>query len=294
MTSRLRREWRFRDGVILMTLVALAVVATRDIWALIFEIAWRDEENSYILLAPLIAAWLFWIRRDRLRFGSPHWTPTGPIVIGLGWAMIAVGYAKGFDIGEHLGALLVVFGAGLTVFGWKFVRSFLPAFVGLLFLLPTPGTIRSFIAIPLEAHSASITHSILETFGVPIFLEGNLLSINGHDVAVAEACNGMRMVSALALVTYAFVFSVPMRQSVRIGFLVFSPLVALFVNIIRLVPTVLFYGYTKQSTAELFHDVSGWAMLGVALVILWGFRMLLRWLEIPIVPYSSGQPEYAR
>lgn len=293
MTARLRREWRFRDGAILVALIGLALLASKDTWSLILEIAWRDEDNSYILLAPIIAFWLFWIRRERLRFCAPHWTITGPMVTGFGTTLAFYGFHQGVEIAEHLGALLIVFGAGLTVFGWRFVRAFLPAFVALLFLLPTPGRIREEIAIPLQEISASVTNSILETFGIPILQQGSFLSINGYDVGVAEACNGMRMVSALFLVTYAFVFSVPMRQSVRIGFLIFSPLIALVVNIIRLAPTVLLYGYADESTAEMFHDISGWAMLGVALGILWGFQALLRWLEIPIAPYSAGNPERA-
>ncbi len=293
MIARLRREWRFRDGAILVALTTLAFVASKETWAMIFATAWRDEENSYILLAPVIAIWLFWIRRERLRFCTPQATITGPAVIIVGWIMATIGVNHGYEIGEHLGALLIALGAAVTVVGWRFVRAFLPAFIALIFLLPTPGTIRGPVAIQLQETSATITTSILETFGIPIMQQGNILVVNGYDVAVAEACNGMRMISALALITYAFVFSVPMRQSVRAGFLICSPLIALVVNIIRLAPTVLLYGYSDKGTADAFHNLSGWAMLGIALLILWAFQSLLRWLEIPIRPYSAGIPERA-
>jgi len=293
MNARLRREWGFRDGILLVALLGLAVVATREAWEEIFLLGWRDEENSYVLLAPLVAAWLFWIRRDRLRFCAPQPTLAGPALVALGAFFGWLGPEYGIDAVWHVGALFVVCGAGLTVLGWRFVRTFLPAVIALLFVLPTPGVIRQAIALPLQNVSANITQSILETFGVPVFLSGNLLTVNDHAVAVAEACNGMRMVSSLALVTYAFVFSVPMRQWVRAAFLIFSPFIALVVNIIRLTPTVLLYGYSSQSVADRFHDFSGWAMLIVALFMLWVFQVLLKWLEIPIVPYSAGQPRYA-
>lgn len=279
--------------MILAVLVALSIVATWDTWQVIFQIGMRDEENSYVLLAPVIVVWLFLIRRERLRFCAPHWSLTGPCIVGLGWLSMWFGRNHGIEIAEQGGALLVVFGSGVTILGWKFVRAFLPAFIALLFLLPTPGRIRFAIAAPLETISAALTHSFLVTFGVPVFQNGNVLSINGHDVAVAEACNGMRMVVALALVTYAFVFSVPMRQWIRVVFLIMSPVIALVVNFIRLTPTVLMYGYSSKSSADAFHDISGWVMLGVALLILWGLQSLLKWLEIPIVPYSAGRPEYS-
>jgi exosortase len=294
MTARLRKEWQFRDGALVVALVGLSCIATREVWQNILMIGLQDEENSYVLLAPIVAAWLFWVRRERLRFCAPQWTISGSVVVILGAALSWFGREQGHDLFWHFGALSVVFGSAVTILGWRFIRSFLPVFVSLIFLLPTPGMIRLQVAGPLQEVSATITHSILETFGVPVILEGNLLKINDYEVAVAEACNGMRMVAALALVTYAFVFSVPMRQSIRLAFLVFSPLIALVVNIIRLAPTVLIYGYGSPEAGDWFHDISGWAMLAVALAILWAMQLLLRWLEIPIVPYSTGKPEYAR
>ena len=63
-----------------------------------------------------------------------------------------------------------------------------------------------------------------------------------------------------------------------------GPLIALIVNVIRLIPTVLMYGYSTEDRAQLFHDISGWAMLVLAIGMLWSFLGLLRWLEVPINP----------
>ena len=151
---------------------------------------------------------------------------------------------------------------------------------------PAPFTLRLAIADPLQEISAKIAHFGMELFGVAVAREGNVLLVNGFEVAVAEACNGMRMVAALALVSFAFVFSVPMRNSVRIGILAISPLVAIVCNVIRLVPTALLYGYANHDVADTFHDLSGWLMLFVALGILWGVVSILRWVEIPVAPYE--------
>ncbi len=284
-----RRSWRFIDGVLLVGLTALAVAATWPIWTAIFTRAFNDEEQSHVFLAPLVAAWLFWIRRERLRFSRPTWSWAGPAIVGIGWALGQIGYARGYLIFEHLSALLALVGAAVTVLGIPFVIRFLPAFGALIFLMPVPAFIRQEIARPLQGVTAAITHFGLELFGVPVARTGNVLVINDHEVAVAEACNGMRMVAALAIVTYAFVFSVPMRQSVRILLLALSPVVAIVCNVLRLTPTVLFYGYADEDTAGLFHDLSGWAMLFVALGFLWATLSLLRWLEVPIAPYAIAE-----
>lgn len=284
-----RRSWRFIDGMLLLALPALAVAATWSTWVDIFTVGIRNEEQSHVLLAPVVAAWLLWVRRERLRFTRPQWNYVGPAMVAAGWGLALLGFSQGHLAFEQLGVILTVIGAAVTVLGMSFVLKFLPAFGALLFLMHVPGRIRQGIAIPLQQVTAQITSFVLELFSVPVSRTGNVLTINGYDVAVAEACNGMRMVAALAIVTYAFVFSVPMRQSVRIGLLVMSPIVAIVCNVIRLIPTVLFYGYADLGTAELFHDLSGWAMLFVALGILWGMLGTLRWLEAPIAPYAIAE-----
>lgn len=284
-----RRSWRFTDGMLLVVLVGLAIGATRSTWLDIFQMAQRNAEQSHVFLAPFVAGWLFWVRRERLRWTPPRWSLVGTAIVGVGWAMGIYGFSNGFLIVEQFGQLLIVIGAALTILGVNFAWRYLPVLGALLFLLPVPGRIRQEIAIPLQEVTAVITHFGMELFGAPVIRTGNVLVINGHEVAVAEACNGMRMVAALAIVTYAFVFSVPMRQGVRFFLLGVSPLVAIACNVIRLTPTVFLYGYADVNIADLFHDISGWLMLFIALGLLWVMLGVLRWLEIPIAPYAVAE-----
>lgn len=271
-------------------LVALAVFATRYVWQDILGIAASNPEQSHIFLTPVIAAWLVWVRRQRFHLCRPSRSLLGPIGIFGGAALATWGYAAGFDAFVHLGALSICCGALISVVGNDALRHFMPAFLVLVFMMPVPGRLRGRIAGPLQQWSAQATHWLLGLFDVPVDRSGNVLIINAQEVAVAEACNGMRMVSALGLVTFAFVFSVPMRNSVRLLILALSPLLALLVNIIRLVPTVLIYGYANdQGIADLFHDASGWASLFVALGLLWVVLAVLRWVEVPIAPYPVAE-----
>jgi exosortase len=283
-----RRSWKFSDGLWLVALPALAVVATWPIWHDIIYLATKDDEQSHILLTPLIVAWLIWVRRARFRLCKPAPSILGPAVIGLGWALTWFGFTNSVDIARHLGAILALIGSVLAVLGPGVFMKFLPAVVTLMFMLPAPGRIRQPIASHLQQYTAATTQWILDLFALPLTREGNLLVINGHQVAVAEACNGMRMVSALGLVTFAFVFSFPMRNSARFIILACSPIIALVVNVIRLIPTVLMYGYADSDLANFVHDISGWIMLFVGLGILWLILGLLRWLQVPITRYAMA------
>lgn len=266
----------------LVALVAAAVWAQWSSIAHIVAIGLRDEEQSHVLLVPVVIVWMVWLRKTRILLVPPRPSWLGPLVVAGGWTLGWWGFDGGRQAAEHFGALVVVLGAVLTLTGAAALRQFMPAVPLLLFAVPVPGFLRQQIAMPLQDMAAAVTYETLVLAGVEVVRQGNVLVINGTSVAVAEACNGMRMVFALGLVVYAFVFSVPLRTSARVFLLALSPVIALVCNVIRLVPTALFFGYSSEETAIAFHDIAGWVMLLVALAILWKIVRLLEWLEIPV------------
>lgn len=269
-------------------LAAFAMVATRDAWMDIWTIASADEESSHIFLVPVVAGWMAWLRRARLRHITPRPSPLGPVVILAGWASMLVGYNFAMQSLWHGGALVATLGAFISIAGHSVVLRLLPAFAVLAFMIPVPGFIRQAIALPLQTATAAATQTVFDVAGVPVDRMGNLLVVNGVEVAVAEACNGMRMVFALALVAYAFAFSMPLRTWVRVLILVASPAVAIICNVVRLAPTVWLYGYAERSTADVFHDLSGWLMLPVAFFLLLGIIRALSWALIPVNRFNMA------
>jgi exosortase len=287
MSGRVR--WRFSDGVLVTGLAVLAIAAAWPIWAEIFRVGLESEEQSHVLIAPVVVAWLAYLRRDRLLYVGPRWSLVGPLVVLSGLALTVFGQRQLWDIFEQFGVIVMLIGAVVTITGPWMAAMLYPSLGAMVFLMHVPGRLRQEIALPLQDYSAAITEFFLGVLQFPIARQGNQLIINGQEVGIAEACNGMRMVTALALVSYAFVFSVPMRNWVRVLILAASPIVALGVNVTRLVPTTLMYGYAEEGSADLFHDVSGWAALLVALAVLWVFLAVLRWLEVPIAPIKVAK-----
>lgn len=278
--------WRPWHAVALVVLTAAAIVATFPAWRDIAMIASHDEEASHIYLVPFAALWMVMVRRMRVRFCSPRGALIGPPIVALGWIAYMLGYNHGVQSALHAGAVLVLIGCVLSVLGYDVLVRFFPAFVVLLFLIPIPGRIRQDLAVPLQTATAASTQALLEVIGIPIERSGNLLLINGKAVAVAEACNGLRMVFALMLVSYAFAFSMPLRGTVRTLVLLASPLAAVACNVARLIPTVWLYGYGDKEIADRFHSYSGWFMLPIAFVLLLGVVRTLRWALIPVSRFN--------
>ncbi|MCG8550026.1 MAG: exosortase/archaeosortase family protein [Desulfobacterales bacterium] len=287
LATQLSRKWH----VILASIFALiALLITRDAWLDILHIATLDEESSHIFLVPIIVAWLVHTRKQYLSTCKLTISPIGPLFIAIGWVLSIYGFYNAVQSFLHMGAILVVLGAFLTFTGLDVLIKFWPAFLVLGFMVPVPGLIRLQLSLPMQSITAACATFVAELFGMFIQRNGSVMTYNGVDVAVAEACNGMRMIFALLLVSFAFAFGTPLRTWARVLIILLSPIVAIICNVIRLIPTVYVYGNYNESVAEAFHDYTGWIMLLVALGMLFGIVHILNWLQLPVFPRKTGNP----
>jgi exosortase len=285
-----RYGWGLQHVLLVAVLLAAAVFAGLEQWKDILMIASKDEEASHIFLVIPIAVWLVWIRRIRFRRCPPRASWVGAMMVLGGYLLAAVSFKSEFQLqaGWHAGAVLMAVGAVVTVVGTQVVANFFPAIAIMVLLVPIPGMLRLAIAGPLQNATARVTTGILEVMGFYVERSGNLVNINDMPVAVAEACNGMRMVFALVLVSYAFAFSVPLRNSVRLMVLLLSPVAAIICNVLRLTPTVILYGNQSlpMGFADNFHDIAGWLMLPLAFLMLLGITRALRWAMVPTYRFT--------
>lgn len=267
-------------------LCAAGVLASFAAWRDIAHIALRDEESSHAFLVPIAFVWLIWVRRQRWRTIRPLGKWLGPVLVLAGWLCYDVGDSQLWQSVWHAGAVITLIGCCVAAWGKDILLKFFPAFLVLFFVIPVPGRVRQRIAIPLQTATAATTQEILGLFGINAQRSGNMLSIDDKDVAIAEACNGMRMTFALALVSYVFAFGNPLRGYVRLIVVAASPLSAIVCNVVRLVPTVWIYARFPSSVGDRFHDFSGWIMLFVAFLVLMGIIRMLRWALVPVAVFT--------
>ena len=273
-------------AVAALVMAGLGVWATWAAWADIYHIASVDEEYSHIFIVPLVAAYLVWVRRGRLRQLRPSLGLVGPVLVAAGWGLGRYGFNFGVQTVWHGGAVLVVLGCVLSVLGKNVIFQFFPAVLVLIFMIPAPGRVRQGVAIPLQKWTAQTAQVAFETVGVEAEVSGCNLSVNGTTVTVAEGCNGLRMVFALILVTFAFAFGMPLKNWVRGLILLASPLAAILCNVVRILPTAWMYAHVSKRAAEDFHDWAGWAMLPVAFAMLYAIVRVMRWAAVPVNRYT--------
>jgi exosortase len=285
-----KNGWTIWHLVMSVVMVTLGVVAMGDAWADIVKLIATDlrteqDENTHILLVPIVAAWLVWVRRGRFRHCRPRVNLIGPIIMLVGWALYWAGDAYYVLAFWHTGAVVLAIGCLCTVLGLDVFVAFLPALFVLGFLVPVPSRVRHAITLPLEATLTQVTQNVCELLGMEVERSGNHLVAHGVELEIAEACDGMRMVFALVLVSFVFAFGTPLRWYVRLMVVAASPVSAIFCNLVRLVPTVWLYGY-HPSVADAFHEYSGWCMLPIAFLLLMAIVRTLRWALLPIAKFT--------
>lgn len=277
------RGWSRRSAWLLLGLAIASVFAFRDAWADILDHAVLKPEGGYLLLVPACAAFMFWCRRSRLPFVRARPSMIGPLVVAV--AILLEWYSDQTDlrVGIHLAAVLALIGSVLTMTGPEAIRQFGPVFLAVLLAVPIPGSVRQAISRPLQDSAVVLTQGTLDLIGVQVIRDGSLLVIRGTPVAVGEACDGMRMVLALGVVVFTFVFAMPLRSGTRLFLVLVSPFVALLCNVMRLVPSSIAFGFADQSVAVRIHEIFGWLMLVVAVTAMFLTLRLLRWLDFPVL-----------
>jgi len=283
MSLSLGRGWS-RGHLLLLVAMQLTIVWWG--WRALEDIAMfamGQVDNGYILLAPFVAGYLVWLRRSRLQFIRYRPNIIGAVLVALGLFGSRWGDENGVQLFWHGGVLLAMFGCVYSMTGWEMVRQFAPAVIAVFLVIPLPGRVREALAGPAQEFSTVTAHAVLQMIGFDATRAGSVITIAGEPVAVGEACNGMRMVFALGLVVFAFVFSVPFSTSTRLVLIALAPVVALLCNIVRLVPTSIAYGWLDPATAEQVHDIGGWLMLPLALLMLMGIVKVMRWLDLPVM-----------
>jgi len=242
-----------------------------------------SEEYSVGQLVPLVALYLLWHDRSALRKCriTPCWWGIG--LVALGQAARAFGLLFLYESAERYSLVLTAAGLVLLVAGRQVFRQVKWILLMLLLMVPLPGRVHNLISGPLQTWATTGAVFLLELLGVTVAREGNVIVLN-HSIplAVAEACSGLRMLTAFAVVaaTLAYVVKRPRWQKVTL--VISSIPVAIFCNLARLFATALLYILASSEAAErFFHDFAGLAMMPLAVLVLVGELVLMKKLVIP-------------
>jgi exosortase len=248
----------------------------KDLWYI-----WqRSDEYSSGLLVPFLAVYVLWSRREQIASCNTKPSLWGLPVFLTAQAMKLFGLFFMYNSMERLSIVISIAALVLLLFGWGLFQKVFTTLVFLCLMLPLPYSIHSSLILPLQGWSTSSAVFCLEMMGYDVVREGNIIDINGTAVAVAEACNGLRMVMAFFVIGSFVVLLIKRAWWEKLVILVSSLPIALLCNTVRLAITAVAFTVLKgEHWEKVFHDFGGYAMMPLAI----GIVVFELWLLAKIV-----------
>jgi exosortase len=230
----------------------------------------QDPRYSHGYLVPGFALYLLWCRRDQLRVDHlrPSWF--GILLLAAGAVLRLVGaiyYLTWFDAISFLTSLAGLFWiAG----GWPALRWALPSIAFLIFMVPLPYRLEVAMGYSLRRIATVVSTYALQVLGLPAFSSGNTILIRDFTIGIIDACNGLGTAYMFLACAVAAAFLVPRPVLDRILLIASAIPIALVVNVMRIVATGLLHELVGKRASDLvYHDLAGWLMMFVTLVILY-------------------------
>jgi len=242
-----------------------------------------SDEYSSGMLVPFLAAYVVWSRRQE--FSS---IPVRSLVLA-GGAAVAVtqgirmaGLFYMYQSAERLSLPLAVAALVLLLLGWRYLWRLTGVLLFLCLMLPWPNRIQQMLAVPLQQWATGSAVFCLELGGWNVLRDGNIIRIGDTSVAVAEACNGLRMITAFFVISGLVVLLTRREWWAKAVVLASSLPIALLCNTLRLaVTSVAFTVIESEEWRQGFHDYGGYAMMPLGLAIVVGERWVLARLTTP-------------
>lgn len=245
---------------------------------------WNLPEAGHGLLLAPAAVWLAW--RAGIRADS---APNRLLGIAILVVAILIRYMSGlaaelFTMRESM--VLALAGLAIYNYGARQVVAWWLPFTLAALSVPLPELVTQQLALPLQFEASRIGAALLSSRHVPVLLAGNVIRLPGRELFVAEACSGLRSLTAL-LSLGVLMGGIWLRHPLsRLMLLAIAIPIAILINGVRVFLTGFLVYFVSPAYGEGFmHLTEGWllflvsfASLGLfAWVLVIGERQLGKW-----------------
>lgn len=265
--------------LLLFLMCALFVSAFYPVWtSLISKWSTSDEYSHGFLILPIC---LFIIYRKRDKLSSVPIAPSrlGLILILFSFFIYLFSFISEIVTLASISMIFTIIGIILYLFGTTFFKNLLFPIFLLFLMIPLPSQLYATLTIPLQLFVSKMSHSIIFLFGLPIYREGNVIFTQQGALEVVQACSGLRSIISLFTLFLVFGYFTLHLRYLILFLSIFSIPVAIFINILRVVVTVLsrhFFNYDLTTGSA--HTFYGMVIFFIAIVImLFISKALLLW-----------------
>ena len=180
----------------------------------------------------------------------------------------------------RLSMLMAAAGLILWFFGTKQLLAWWLPFVLLGLAIPLPELVLAKLTAPLQLVASRIGAALIASRNIPVLLNGNVIRIPGHDLFVAEACSGLRSLTALVNLGVLLGAMLLVNPWSRVTLLVLAVPMAIVINGFRIFLTAfLVYFVSPEAGSGFMHTTEGWLMFVIAFASLGAVASLLLFIE---------------
>jgi exosortase len=150
-------------------------------------------------------------------------------------------------------------------------------------MVPLPGRLDKALASPLQRIATLASTDALQTFGFFAQAEGNVILLEDYELGIVEACSGLRMLMVFLATSTAVAMMIQRSLLQRILVVLSAIPIALFCNIVRITVTGILHETAGHEVANLvYHNLAGWLMAPLALLLLGAELLIFRRLFLPV------------
>ena len=274
--------WQQRGrAVVFLALCALAAaIYLPTVAGLVLR--WANEQDYlYGFLVIPFAILLAYLRREMIpeEIEGSLWGIALLLLSGIMRFLATYLYLELLDA-----ASLVPCMAGIVLLGlgWRVMAWLWPSLVFLVFMIPLPAFLAEQFSAPLQQIGAVASTYLLQTFGIPAVVHGNVIRLPDGDLGVEEACSGLRMMMLFLAVSTGTAMIVQRDTWERLVIVVSPVVIAVIANIMRITLTGLLHSWAGTEFAGKFqHDLAGYFMMPMAVFLLWIELMVMSTLFRP-------------
>lgn len=238
-------------------------------------------------LVPLAALYMVASHKEKWRPSFRFWWP-GLGIFGFGVAANLSGYSFRLSSVENFGLITAALGLIASIIGKSVAARFWYPLVFLFLMVPLPQRVHGALMLPLQGWGANLATTVLETMGIPAVQSGNVIQVAGYQIAVAEACSGLRMALAFLIVTAVIAYVIKRPNWQKVIVLLSSIPIALMCNVVRLVLSAYLISIGRENIAQgAFHDGAGLIMMPVAVGMVYLEFWVLSNLMVPHAGVSA-------
>jgi len=287
-TLQISKGHKKQDNLVRLILVISVLLALTGwaYWSTIVGLSkeWQSNDDySAGQLVPLVALVFVYIERKNLRKCSlrPCWW-TGIALLVFAQMGRTFGLLFMYESAERYSFVLTITGLVLMVAGWQVFRRVLWILLFLFLMVPLPGRVHNLISGPLQRMATTGSVFVLEAFLGRVSQQGNVMMVNGKSLGVAEACSGLRMLTAFIIVASFIAYMIKRSRRKKAVLLLSSIPAGVICNILRIVVTAVLMLLVSAEVAEkFFHDFAGLVMMPAAVLLMFGELWLMDKLTVP-------------